>query len=236
MKRTISIILILALLALSPAALCEDTNETQGDFFDQARDWWNAFSADASETTGALKDLLTQDAQSAWASLGEFANQAESWLDENLPGWNEDLAQAWSILKQAAIDGSAEAKARALAAYETIRAWIEENGDTLAEDARAVLDALAAAAGVAQAALSDWVRQAQDYLAEHKDELDQQTREAWNTIKQAAADAGSVAADALREAGKALKAWLESRQDSDNAPSADALEEIIDAMPEPAAP
>lgn len=231
MKR-ISVVLIAALLlTLCPVALCEgDGASTEGDFFDQARDWWNAFSSEASQVGDELSGLLDEGIQMTRDILSESMEWAESYLNENYPGWNEEVRQAWETLKQAAEEGTEEAREKALEAYETLSQWMQDAGVNLDEGARAVINAMGEAAGIAQAAVNEGISRMEAYFEAHGDEITQEIEEAWNTIRLAATEAGSVAQDALDEARGKLQDWLEKQKSDDAGAAEQALEELLDRM------
>lgn len=153
MKRFTAWMLVIAMALAMGAALAEtEAAEPEGDIFDQAREWWQNVSAEAAEWNAGVADYFAEGTEVAKETLAGYIDAAETWFNENFPSWNEDVQQAWDTLKEAATEGTAEAKAQAQEAYETIRAWMLETGETMNEGTQAIFDAMAAAAGVEEPA------------------------------------------------------------------------------------
>ena len=153
MKKFIAMMIVLALIALTPAVA--EANPEQADFFDQARDWWSGFSADLSgwgqdalDWSEGVVDQIAEGTQELRVALEGYLNDIHAWLDENYPTWNEEVRQAWDTLREAAMEGTELAKSKAQEAYETLKGWLEESGEPVTEQTEAAIDAMAAAAGV----------------------------------------------------------------------------------------
>lgn len=149
MKKLIAITITLVLCLIPISAMAEAAAD-EGDIFEQARDWWQNVSAEAAEWNAGVADYFLEGTDVAKETLEGYIDAAQTWLDGNFPTWNEDVQQAWGTLKRAAIEGTAEAKEQAQEAYETIRAWMLETGETMSEGTEAIFEAMAAAAGVEQ--------------------------------------------------------------------------------------
>ena len=150
MKKLLVLATVLALCTLPIAAIAETSDSVEPDIFDQARDWWQNVSTEAAEWNAGVADYFSEGTQVAKETLEGYIDAAQSWLDENFPTWNEDVQQAWETLKEAAIEGTDEAKSQAQEAYETIRAWMLETGETMSEGTEAIFEAMSAAAGVTE--------------------------------------------------------------------------------------
>ena len=111
-------------------------------------EWGTQAAADIAEWGAQAADDLSGGAQAAREALLGYVDAAERWFNENYPNWNEQVQQAWSTLKEAAIDGSEEARAKAKEAYQTVRDWLEQNGDAMSDGTEALVDAMGEAAGV----------------------------------------------------------------------------------------
>ena len=149
MKKWLSVWLVLSLCALSLSGLAEGAAD-EGDFFDHARDWWNAFSDSTADLRESASEVFESGKQYAKEALSERIDAAERYMSTHYPDWNERAAKSWETLKQAALYGVAEAKAQAGEAYATLKAWFNDHGDEIMDGLNALLGAMAAAAGLTE--------------------------------------------------------------------------------------
>ncbi len=123
--------------------------------------------------------------------IDQFSEKAEKYLEEH--AWDEEVKEAWSILKQCAIQKGEISQDKVLEAYRTVRDWVIETGDAADQQVAAAVDSVAAAAGVAEAQILSCYRTVESFVTIHAGEASDAVKEAWNIVKKNAEEAGSVA-------------------------------------------
>ena len=163
MKKTlasaIGILLCLALL-VSSTAYAESPAATAGE-------------GGTSEYVEWLKD--------GWKLLQKTAENATSYLKENLPAWEKtiedyykqfsktpEVQDAWETLKEGASEAGRVSKEAATEAYNRVCEWIQENGGTASEELADTIDRLGRAAGVDENTLAEWHRNITGFLKPSK--------------------------------------------------------------------
>ncbi len=155
--------------------------------------------------------------------IDESSEKAEKYLEEH--AWDQEVKEAWSILKQSAVKKGEIAQDKVMEAYRTVRDWVIESGDKADQQVAAAVDSVAAAAGVAEAQILSCYRTVESFVTVHAAEAGDAVKEAWTTIKKSAEDAGPVAQKELTEAYETMKNWIDSLGEKDSDAEA-ALEQL----------
>ena len=188
---------------------------------------------------GEGADMLTAALSDGWDKASDAVSSGMDWLDEKIADWTdqaEDYMQkkqwdkkvqdAWETLKTGAQQSGEKAGEKLTEAYHTVQAWLTETGETVDQGVAEAVDRVAEAAGVAEAKLSGWYRKMESYMTEKTGLVTESAREAWNVIKQNASAAGSVAKETLCDAYSAIREWLESLGEPEDAELIQTLDEI----------
>lgn len=147
--------------------------------------------------------------------------EGTKWLTENLPKWSAvveeyldgaksspEVMEAWNTLRSAAEQAGKVSVETAQQAYRTVRDWLAENAGTSGESVLSALDRMAAAAGVKEAAVSEWYRTVERFVTENAAELTESAAEAWRQIKDANGEGATLAKEEIREAYTLVRDWL----------------------------
>ena len=234
MKKMISLILAMMLLALSVLGLAEtgteaaSTEESEPDFFGQSAEWWrNVWDGFIEYNTGVAQ-FFVYGADVAKDTVLSYVGMAEDYLRNIYPEWDEETKKAWDTIKEAAETGSAEAREQSAEAWGVVKNWMLEAGETMSEGTQALFDAVGSAAGVAEATVSGWVRTVETYLSENADTANEAVREAWETIKAGALEANETVLKQMEDARQILNEWLGEQSDTEAPSVTNAVNGIVE--------
>ena len=234
MKKTTAIAFALGLTMLLSGTACAETSADAAVFVEPVRtgeseylDWidsgWNWLSG---KLESGYEYLTGPVAEEAGRTIAAWRKTVEDYLMNSQ--WPEEVRSAWNTLREAAEDIGSVTAEEATEAYRVVRDWIVSTGVLTDEDVAAALDWLAEAAGVTEAAVSEWYRTVETYFSENRDAMSETVREAWNTIREAQAEGTELAEEALNSAYQAIYDWINSTDSEDAAQAAEAMEHIMD--------
>ncbi|MBR6028947.1 MAG: hypothetical protein IKP40_07635 [Clostridia bacterium] len=222
MKKCMSLLLAV-LLALLPVTV-------MADFFDQMRNWWNDLTSVAQDLAGQATELFSTGVELVGDAAKDFIGKAEEYLTQLYPDWRQETRNAWQVLSEAAEDAGSHAKEEVAAAWEEIKGWMAEAGDSVSEETQTILNAIGGAAGVVEAKIALWTDMVQTYFNDSMASASPAVQEAWATLKEAAANAGSVAADKLKEAYNTVLDWLNSQKGEEAERAREALNSLVEEL------
>ncbi len=201
MRRILSILLT-ALLLCAPLRSPADTAEepSLGDLF-------SAWLLDTRDLAGAFASEIGSELDAAGEAVGDALDEAQAYLDENLPIWTEEARMAWDALSGAALEAAGTVSEEAKAAYVSLRAWALEKAPAVREKLLELVDALGCAAGVSEARVAMVDR----YVAQHGHG---EILAAWETVQSTLSDPAAVTRENLDAAMERMRSWLSFSSDS----------------------
>ena len=243
MKKTAVIVTaLITAMMLSGTALAETpapAEPTQANMQTEAAEKAAAEKNAFLSWIGEGADMLTNVLSDGWDKASDAVTSGMDWLDEKIADWTDQaeaymqqkqwdkkVQDAWETLKTGAQQSGEKAGEKLTEAYHTVQAWLTETGETVDQGVAEAVDRVAEAAGVAEAKLSGWYRKMENYMTEKAGLVTESAREAWNVIKQNASAAGSVAKETLCDAYSAIREWLESLGEPEDAELIQTLDEI----------
>ena len=219
MKKTALALALALLLSLLCGGVAQaQAPEEKSGFLGWLSQSWETLG----DTLGPKYEAFSQSVKETTA---EWKGTVESFIAEK--GWDEELRGAWQTLLDAANHAKNVTAEEAAAAYQLMHDWIAENDSKFNQTLAEALDKLAAAAGVTEAALSNWYRTAEAFLNEHRDSMSDAVRQAWDTIREAQAEGSILAEEALRSAYATIDDWLRSVDGKEAAEAHEALDHIL---------
>lgn len=201
----------------------EETAETESLKDKVEHGWTNLIS-----TIEGGWNTVVSTVENGWntvtGTLADWTHTVETFVTGR--DWNAEVQEAWSTLKDAAAHKGEAALDQVTAAYETVRSWFIQVGDTVDQSVAIAVDSVADAAGVVEAKLSGWYRTLETFFAEHSEQLTEEVRTACDTIRQSITNVGSVAQDKLDSAYQTVHDWIQQQGETEDSVVMEALEGV----------
>ena len=176
---------------------------------------------------------------SGWLDIGlGWVQSTADYFRENIPAWKSaveeyfleirddpDVQAAWNTLTEAADHAGSVSKEAVQSAYETVKAWMENNN--ISENAASAFHQLAEAAGVDQAQIDAWYDTVGDFITSGKEAVSDGVLAAWDVIREAQPEITAATEEAVQTAYETVSNWLAGLHTEEAAEASEALDHIM---------
>ncbi len=119
-----------------------------------------------------------------------------------------EVQEAWNTLKEGAEYAGKYSKEAVTEAYQTVRDWMQGEGEAVDQEAASALDQMAAAAGVEEAELAEWYRTVENFVTSNAEKMTESTKEAWRVMKEANIAGAKIVKEEVMEAYGKVRDWV----------------------------
>lgn len=158
------------------------------------------------ETYTAGKNAIVGGTEWLIESMKEWNGTMLRYLDEKKS--SPEVQEAWNTLKEGAEYAGKYSKEAVTEAYQTVRDWMQGEGEAVDQEAASALDQMAAAAGVEEAELAEWYRTVENFVTSNAEKMTESTKEAWRVMKEANIAGAKIVKEEVMEAYGKVRDWV----------------------------
>ena len=208
--------------AAAEAVIQEQDNKDDYYFGKWVVTGFNFLTDSVTSGWNTMTDGIVDEWNTMLESILNGADAVETYIQDQK--WDQKVIDAWNTLKTGASEKGSVAQEKLEEAYHTVRDYFTGTGEEVDQSIAGAVDAVAGAAGVAEAQVAAAYRTVENFFVENYNTVSVTVVDAWQTILESNTEIGKVSEEKLNEAFSAVHNWIEELGTEDSEEAIEAIE------------